>query len=56
MEAEEAEASSMEVEEMRGQSTAYDVGVGGEGVQQWPQHCMSPQFLPNTASPIMWSW
>ncbi|XP_042468966.1 uncharacterized protein LOC122051766 [Zingiber officinale] len=54
MATEEAEATSMEVEEEVRQVTGY--GAGGEGLQQLPQHCMITQVLPNTSNPIMWSW
>ncbi|KAG6502078.1 uncharacterized protein LOC121998490 [Zingiber officinale] len=44
MEAEDAEVTSMQVEDTR-QATGYS--EGGEGFQQVPQHCMTPQLLPS---------
>ncbi|XP_074565462.1 uncharacterized protein LOC141821962 [Curcuma longa] len=52
-EAEEAEATSMEVEV----SQVAGYGAGGEGLRQLPQHCKISQFLPKASfDPIMWSW
>ncbi|RWW11686.1 hypothetical protein BHE74_00047399 [Ensete ventricosum] len=46
MEAEEAGAAPMAVEENREQTAS---GIDDDGIQQWQQqHCMAPEFLPNT--------
>ncbi|KAH7687985.1 hypothetical protein IHE45_03G002700 [Dioscorea alata] len=56
MDTEEAEGSSMEVEEVAEQttvSTGFD-GLGGEVHQQCHQHCMAPSISSSTSTPIMW--
>lgn len=62
MEAEATDVSLMEVEEenvpvvVDGLRKA-PTGMGeGEGLQQWQQHCMTPQLPQNASTPIMWSW
>ena len=50
---EEAGGASMEIEEDR-QNAGN--GGAGEGLHQWPQHCLIPQPPQNTSTPIMWSW
>ncbi|KAK6944673.1 hypothetical protein RJ641_025775 [Dillenia turbinata] len=63
MDAEEMEASSMDVEESNmavEQGQVNELGGrmrGSEGFQQWQQqHCMTPQIPQNTSTPITWSW
>lgn len=50
MEAEEAGAAPMAVEENREQMVS---GIDVDVIQQWQQHCMAPEFLPNTPSRLM---
>ncbi|XP_058068426.1 uncharacterized protein LOC131217506 [Magnolia sinica] len=64
MDTEEAGAVTMEVEEenpstsVGGQEEArVPAGMGGgDGLQQWQQHCLTPQIPQSTSTPIMWSW
>ncbi|KAG9449309.1 hypothetical protein H6P81_009274 [Aristolochia fimbriata] len=68
MEAETAEATSMEVEDESnsffsqgetGGSAADAVMVADRSEspqQQWPQHCMTAQLSRNSSTPVMWSW
>ncbi|XP_064986772.1 uncharacterized protein LOC135625642 [Musa acuminata AAA Group] len=50
MEAEEAGAAPMAVEENREQTVT---GINVDVIQQWQQHCMAPEFLRNTPSRLM---
>ncbi|KAK6941227.1 hypothetical protein RJ641_026604 [Dillenia turbinata] len=61
MDAEEMEESTMDVEESnvpveQGQVNEFGGRMSGsEGFQQWQQqHCMTPQILQNTSTPITW--
>uniref|UniRef100_A0A0A9G8L5 Uncharacterized protein n=1 Tax=Arundo donax TaxID=35708 RepID=A0A0A9G8L5_ARUDO len=53
MEADEDEATSMDVEEVP-EATAV-VGFDGNDLHQWQQHCMTPPSLPNPSGHVMWS-
>jgi hypothetical protein len=52
MEADEIEVTSMDVEEAPGVTA---VGLEGENLHQWQQHCMTPPLLPNPSAHVMWS-
>lgn len=53
----EGDASTMEIEGRESGGMEMGMGAGaGEGLQQWQQHCMTPQLPQNTSTPIMWSW
>uniref|UniRef100_A0A0A9CSK3 Uncharacterized protein n=1 Tax=Arundo donax TaxID=35708 RepID=A0A0A9CSK3_ARUDO len=52
MEADEAEVTSMDVEEV---PEATAMGFDGDNLHQWQQHCTTPPSLPNPSDHVMWS-
>ncbi|XP_077222916.1 uncharacterized protein LOC143856547 [Tasmannia lanceolata] len=57
MEADEVATMELEEESTASRQEARESAeMGGEDLQQWQQHCMTPQLPPNASSPIMWSW
>ncbi|WOL19782.1 hypothetical protein Cni_G28584 [Canna indica] len=56
MESEDANVTSMEIEDGNIRGLATTGGVGNENFQQQQQHCMTAQLTPNTSNSIMWSW
>ncbi|KAJ6818999.1 uncharacterized protein M6B38_404880 [Iris pallida] len=47
MDADGQGGASMEIEED---------GQQGEGLNEWPQHCLTTQIPGNNSTPVMWSW